>query len=177
MLAASATALAAARVPLLNQAGPPPAHTGAFGEPTCHECHFDYPLNAEPGAAITLELPEKYERGQTYTLRLRVQHAELKRGGFQLSARFEDGTQAGTFVPADTTVIRVQRANAVEYASHTLLSTDNVQGNSIAWDIGWRAPDAGGAVVFHIATNVANADVSEFGDRIFTASRIVTPSK
>ena len=167
--AASATALAASFLPV-SLTGPLPAHTGGFGEPTCHICHFDYPLN-DGAAMMKLDsLPERYEQGREYRLQLRLQHPELKRGGFQLSARFEDGTPAGTFVLPDTMLLRVQRANNIDYLSHTMAGTDQVVGDTAVWTFVWRAPASDKRVVFHAAFNVSDQDASQFGDRIFTTA-------
>jgi hypothetical protein len=167
IVAASAAALAATRLPL-SLTGPLPAHTGGFGEPTCHACHFDYALN-ETDLAVTLDsLPAVYEPQRTYRLQLRVQHPELKRGGFQISARFEDGTPAGSFVIPDTSLLRVQRAKSVDYVSHTMKGTDQVVGDTAVWDFEWVAPATQRRVVFNLALNVSDQDASQFGDRIFT---------
>jgi len=167
IVAASAATLAATHPPF-SLTGPLPAHTGGFGEPTCHACHFDYPLN-EPGAAIYLDsLPEVFEPQREYRLRLRVQHAELKRGGFQLSARFEDGSPAGSLVIPDTTLLRIQRAKSIDYLSHTMKGTDELVSDMAIWRFSWVAPGTNRRVVFNVAVNVADKDASQFGDRIFT---------
>jgi len=65
LLAVGAT-VAAARA--ANYDGPPVAHTGGFGEPTCQACHQGEPLNA-PGGSLRIEgLPQRYEPGRAYTL-------------------------------------------------------------------------------------------------------------
>ena len=166
-LAASGCALAATHLPL-SLTGPLPAHTGGFGEQTCHACHFDYPLN-DPAVFVSLDsLPEVYEPERPYPLRLRLQHPELKRGGFQLSARFEDGSTAGSFVLPDTSLLRVQNDKSIDYLSHTMKGTDQVFGDTAIWRFVWRAPGATRRVVFHVALNVADQDASQFGDRIVT---------
>lgn len=170
LVAAGAFALVATGLAAYSS-GPPPAHTGGFDEPDCTACHMDYELN-EAGATLRLDsLPERFEPGHTYPLKLVVRHAELKRGGFQLSARHEDGSNAGAFVIADTLLLRVRSANGVDYLSHTMAGADQVTGDSVVWRFAWTAPaGAHHRVVFHAAVNVANRDASEFGDRIFTAS-------
>ncbi|HET9439507.1 MAG TPA: choice-of-anchor V domain-containing protein [Longimicrobiales bacterium] len=169
MVVASVPALAAFHLPS-SSAGPQPAHTGAFGEPSCRACHYDYPLN-ESAVTIRLDsLPAMYQPAQSYRLRVRVRHPELRRAGFQLSARFEDGTQAGAFVTPDTALLRQQRARDVDYLSHNQKGADEVRGDSVSWSFDWIAPASDGRVVFSIAVNVANNDASEFGDRIFTAA-------
>ncbi len=167
VIAASAGALAARNLPFHSN-GPPAAHSGGFGEPTCHACHFDYPLN-EGGATIRLDsLPDSYEPARTYALRLVVRHAQLKRGGFQVTARYEDGASAGTFEIPDTAHIRVQEAKGIKYLSHTAAGSRLVDGDTSVWQFTWRAPAGDRRIVFNAAINVANDDASEFGDRIFT---------
>lgn len=115
-------------------------------------------------------LPSVYEPERSYQMRLRLQHPELKRGGFQLSARFEDGTQAGNFVIPDTLLLRVQRFAEVDYLSHTFAGTDQLRGDTASWSFAWRAPASDKRVVFHAAFNVSDQDASQFGDRIYTTA-------
>ena len=167
--AAGASALAASVLPL-SVTGPLPGHTGGFGEPTCRLCHYDYDLN-EPGAGMRLDsLPEVYEPSRRYSLTLRLQHAELKRAGFQLSARFEDGTPAGTIVIPDTTLLRIQRLRGVDYLSHNFKGTEQIVADTAVWNFVWVAPASMRRVVFNAAFNVSDDDASQFGDRIFTAA-------
>ena len=168
VVAAGAGAFAATSL-IAYSAGPPPAHTGGFGEPSCRACHFDYELN-EPGVMVHLDsLPQTYEPGKTYGLRLRAHHADLKRAGFQLSARFEDGTQAGSFLLPDTALLQLRGTGGIDYLQHTAAGADQTTGDSISWRFLWVAPPtAQQRVSFHVAVNVANGDASEFGDRIFT---------
>jgi hypothetical protein len=167
VMAASACALAATHLPI-SLTGPLPAHTGGFGEPSCHACHFDYVVN-EGDVRVTFDsLPANFEPERSYRLQLRVQHPELKRGGFQLSARFDDGTPAGSFVIPDTSLLRVQRAKSVDYLSHTMKGSDQLVGDTAVWNFEWVAPAASRRVVFNLAVNVADQDASQFGDRIYT---------
>jgi hypothetical protein len=85
-----------------------------------------------------------------------------------MSARFEDGRPAGSFVIPDTTLLRVQRAKLVDYLSHTMKGTDLLVGDTAVWNFEWVAPPTQGRVVFHLALNVSDQDASQFGDRIFT---------
>lgn len=153
--------------------GPPLAHTGGFGEPTCHVCHFDQPLNA-PGGTLTLEgAPATYEPGETYRLTIRTARPGLKRGGFQAAVRFAGGERAGR--PAGTLRaldgrVRVVRAagSGVEYAQHTEAGTRGAAPDTARWTLEWTAPgDPLAPVVFHVAANASNDDASEFGDFIY----------
>jgi len=159
----------AERVPAVYPEQPPVAHTGGFGEPTCHRCHFDQPLNA-PGGALTLGgIPEAYVPGERYRVTVRLARAGVRRGGFQVSARFADGRQAGSFEPIDDRVTVVwEDSTAVAYAQHTLAGTRLAGADTARWFVLWTPPDSAGAdVVFHAAANAANDDDSELGDRVY----------
>ena len=56
--------------------GPAAGHTGGFAEATCHECHFDQPIN-DPEGTLTLKgVPDTYTPGQSYGI---TNHAEAAR--------------------------------------------------------------------------------------------------
>jgi hypothetical protein len=169
LLAAAALAAAPAAV---YKDGPPLAHTGGFGEPTCRQCHSDAGLN-EPGGTLTLGgLPATYTPGHTYDLVVGLRRAGMLRGGFELAVRFADGPaagrQAGTLQPVDARAVAVpDSANHVAYLRHTLAGT-TVSGDSIRWTFRWTAPGGPpGPVVFHVAGNAANYDDSPLGDFIY----------
>ena len=75
--------------------GPPPGHTGGFGERTCVVCHADFPEPDTTGRVVVLGVPDRYAPGARYLLRVRVLKPGLRHAGFQLSAREEHGVQAG----------------------------------------------------------------------------------
>jgi hypothetical protein len=154
--------------------GPPPAHTGGFGEPTCQACHFEGDLN-DPAGMLSLDgIPATYSPGHTYTVTVTLHRPGLERGGFQLSTRFADGTQAGT-LRADTEHLKVTNGPGdVQYVHHLLAGTAPVHPDTARWTLTWQAPaEPGGPVVVHAAANASNGDDSEFGDYIYTASRKV----
>ena len=76
--------------------GPPPAHTGGFGEPTCQACHADNPLNAPGGSLALRGLPAVYAPATAYRVTITLRRPGLGRAGFQLAARFATGDQAGS---------------------------------------------------------------------------------
>jgi hypothetical protein len=169
-LIVGAAALIAAAPAALYMKGPPIAHTGGFGEPTCHQCHFDSELTSANDALRIDGVPAVYEEGRTYRLRVSLADSAMKRAGFQLSARFEDGKQAGMLSPCDTLLLQVlvSPATQVAYLEHRAAGT--TARNSASWDFDWTAPTHKGTVVFHVAANAANDDASEFGDHIYSAS-------
>jgi hypothetical protein len=149
--------------------GPPPAHTGGFGEPTCALCHFGAPVNA-PGGRLTVDgVPGAYRAGERYRLTVCVEKPELAAGGFQLAARFADGAQAGSLRPVDGRAQVVAGRGGVQYAGHTEEGAASAGDARIAWEVEWTAPEAAaGPVSFHASANAANGDGSALGDFVYT---------
>lgn len=147
---------------------PPIARTGGFGEPTCVECHTGTPLNGAPGKVI-IGAPVFYPPGATLSIPVTIQDSstDRRRWGFELSARFKNGQQAGSFTAASP--VGVQSAAGIQYALHSPAQSFN--GNGFTFTVTWTAPaDAsGGDVVFNAAGNAANGDFTNLGDHIFTA--------
>ncbi len=163
--------------------GPPLAHTGGFGEPTCLECHFDLPVNDPATRLLVTGVPDAYESGQRYPIRLTLHRAMLGRGGFQLAVRYSEpaglaGKQAGTLRSSNADVqVLPDSGTGVSYAQHTEIGTRPTN-DTVSWAVEWVAPTgpSRGRVVFHLTANAANDDASEFGDyilvrRLFSARR------
>src|SRR5713226_3953043 len=75
--------------------GPYPNVTGGFGEQSCHLCHLDNPINA-PGGSLTVGgVPPVFSPGQTYPITVAIMREGLRRGGFEIAARFVTGRQKG----------------------------------------------------------------------------------
>ena len=165
----------------LHRDGPPPAHTGGFGEPTCRQCHFDVELNAPGGELAVGGVPPRYRAGRSYELVVTLRRPGMLRGGFQLAARFADGaaagTQAGALTPSDERSALVRDSvTAVRYVQHTQAGTA-VAGGEARWNFRWTAPGAARvAVVLHVAANAANDDDSPLGDYIYTRAVAVRPA-
>lgn len=178
-MAASGAATPAPRPVYLD--GPPPGHTGGFGEPSCHRCHFDRPVDPPGGRMEVAGLPGRFEPGRPYRFEVRVSGQEVGRAGFQLSARCaagpRRGEQAGSLEAVSGRVEVVEGAGeeyrgaaGVAYAGHTMTGTEPKGGDSVSWTVRWVAPeDPNGCseVALHAAGNAANGDDSEFGDRIY----------
>jgi hypothetical protein len=150
---------------------PPPAHTGGFSEPLCNACHFQADVNAGAGALTIDGLPREYEAGGAYTLTITLTQEHLAAGGFQMSARFEDGTQAGTLTaaPGDEARVDVTTRADVQYIHHVYAGTQPVAWDTARWQVLWTTPPSG-AVVFHVAANAADDDESPMGDMIYATS-------
>jgi hypothetical protein len=177
---AHAAGLACAAVALLLVAAvdgrttrdrPPPGHTGGFGEPTCHACHFMAEVNSGGGALAIAGLPRAWEPGRLYTVEVTLNHDGMRAAGFQLAARFEDGTQAGRLsaIDGEASGVEVAKQDGVAYALQLYAGSRPDADGRIRWTVAWTAPDAGGTVHFHAAANAADADESPLGDYVYTA--------
>ena len=162
-----------AAVPVYKD-GPPPGHTGGFGEPTCRACHSDAGLNAPGGDLVLAGVPAAYEPARTYDLEVVVRRAGMLRAGFQLAARFAEGVAAGTpagvLTPNDgRTAVVLDTLSHVGYIEHTAAGT-TLRGGDGRWTVRWTAParSARGVVEFSVAGNAANDDDSPLGDFIYT---------
>jgi hypothetical protein len=154
--------------------GPLPGMTGGFGEPTCQKCHFDQPLDDPAGALRLIGVPRSYTPGRRYSITVELVRPGLKRGGFELSARFAGGRPAGALsVAGDRLQIVRSPDSDVQYAQHTVAGSLAWPPGALRWSVDWTAPHAGSAVVFHTAANASNDDASALGDFIYAA---VAPS-
>ena len=159
--------------------GPPPERTGAFGERSCLECHFDGPLN-DPGGSLNFSaVPDNYTPGKEYRIDIVLARADLRRGGFELAVRFregpEAGRQAGSLSPIDDKVDVVSGEDAsVQYARQNESGSLPESGASLTWSVRWLAPrTAHGPVAFNVAANAANDDASELGDWIYMHEALI----
>lgn len=146
------------------------AFTGGFGEPNCRSCHFDYELNPPGGSLSISGISENISSGRTMDITITVRRKELGRAGFQFTARFENGEQAGQFILGDSEQLGFTKAgnDSLQYIQHTALGSRVSDKGKNSWVVRWKSPQVKeGAVIFNVAANAANGDQSEFGDYIF----------
>ncbi|MGM0546573.1 MAG: choice-of-anchor V domain-containing protein [Bacteroidota bacterium] len=144
--------------------------TGGFGEETCRSCHFDYDLNPEGGSLSVSGIPEKISEGEQIEIQIEVKREELGAAGFQLSARYEDGSQAGSFdiEKNERLMFSDEVPDSLQYVQHMNEGTNPSEENKNRWMGRWQAPESPkGPIIFNIAANAANGDQSEFGDYIY----------
>lgn len=186
VLAAALTATPA--LLMAFSSGPPPLRTGVpvDGGLTCTACHRTYaPVNSDVRGRVMVTVAE-YTPGQKQNIKVRVEHPEAIRWGFQLTARLESdqSKQAGTFTPVDNS-IRVQCApsgnapcnGALEFASHVAASTQVNQRDFGEWTVEWTAPATNvGPIVFYVAGNAADNSGNPTGDRIYNNNYRIMPA-
>ncbi len=164
--------------------GPYPNVTGGFGEQSCHLCHLDNPLN-DPQGTLTVEgVPPVFTPGQTYPLTVTIARAGMRRGGFEIAARFasgrQRGRQAGSWTLTDTRAQLIPGAvdKALTFVQHNLAGSRAATSGANTWTIDWTAPStASAAVQFNVAANASNNDDSPLGDYIYLKSVRSLPSK
>jgi hypothetical protein len=158
----------------------PPGFSGGFGEQTCHACHFHADLNAEPGGVTLSGVPERFVSGERYALTVTVTRPGLALGGFQLTARLEDGgAQAGTLAPAagEEERLGIDVQGAIQYANQRRKGAAPVAPDTTRWALDWTAPETRGPVVFHVAANAADGDERVEGDYVHTAVVMTSPNQ
>lgn len=175
-------AMAAPEASVNHAESPYPEHldealTGGFDEETCHSCHFDYDVNDDQGSLAVEGVEETYQPGEQYELTVTVEGEELEIGGFQMTSRFEDGSQAGDFEwDDDRLTLTPSISDEVAYVQHSAEGTRPTGEGKIAWSLTWTAPESDARpVVFNVAANAGNDDDSPFGDWIYVEEITVQP--
>lgn len=144
------------------------AFTGGFGEETCRSCHFDYELNMDGGSLLVHGFDDPYEPGEERSINVSVQSDRLEIGGFQMTARFENGTQAGLFKwEGDRLMFTPDISGDVQYVQHSEEGTESTDDREVSWSFTWIAPESDETVIVNVAANAGNYDDSSFGDWIY----------
>jgi len=167
--------------------GPYPNVTGGFGEQSCHLCHLDNPINA-PGGEVTLTgVPAMFAAGQAYPITVTISREGLRRGGFEVAARFaagkQKGKQAGSWRPLDARVQLIPGAvdKVLTFVQHNQIGSRAATRGTNTWTVEWTAPTAStpgfGPVQFNVAANASNNDDSPLGDFIYVKAVRSTPQK
>jgi len=152
------------------------AHTGGFGEPTCHACHFDGDVNDGVADLSLVGVESSYSPDSLYTLSIVLTRSDMEQAGFQLAIRDSSGHQAGALDTVDGRVA-IDRSSGIQYARHSLEGTSINKTDTSMWTLNWTAPDTVKTVYIHLSANAANGDDSEFGDAIYQLEHILEPHK
>jgi hypothetical protein len=167
--------------------GPYPNVTGGFGEQSCHLCHLDNAVNA-PGGTLTLTgVPPTYVPGQTYEITVSLARSGMRRGGFEIAARFasgkQKGKQAGSWRVPDARLQLIPGAvdKSLTFVQHNLTGSRTATPGSNTWTIEWTAPSPtaspASTVQFNVAANASNNDDSPLGDYIYLKMLRSSPAR
>lgn len=112
--------------------------------------------------------------GERYQIVVGLRREGLRRGGFEIAARFASGRnkgrQAGSWTPQDTRVQLIPGAvdKALTFVQHNLMGSRVSATGENSWTVEWTAPAApSGPVQFNVAANASNNDDSPLGDYIY----------
>ncbi len=146
--------------------GPPDEKTGAPGEGTCIDCHFGNPLNSGDGS-FTIDGPENFMPGETYTFVVTLSDPDQSRWGFELTP-----LELGSITITDETNTQQSTTNNKSYVKHTFTGTyDEVDDGPVSWSFDWTAPeDPPEEITFYAAGNAANGNGNTTGDFIYTTT-------
>jgi uncharacterized protein (TIGR03437 family) len=152
-----------------NPINPPLAFTGGYSEPSCTQCHTGT-VNPPGGSVSILGVPAVYQPGVTIPLQVQIADAAGASWGFELSARFANGSQAGSFTPSGTVSVAIATWDAfpVQYARPGAAAVQ--AGPKFFFNVNWTTPPdlSGGEVVFDAAGVAANNDRQASGDHTYT---------
>jgi uncharacterized protein (TIGR03437 family) len=151
-----------------------------MGGRTCAACHRPEAANSDPRGRLTVLLDRMtYRPGVKQTIKVRLEHPEARRWGFQLTARpTSDTTQmAGSFTPSDTVAVvcdptgTAPCGGAREFATHNASSSRSGTTGGVDWDIEWTPPaNEVGEVTLYVAANAADGTSANTNDRIYTTT-------
>lgn len=150
--------------------GPPARVTGGFGEDSCAGCHFGNPENDVDGNLRLHGMPESYEPGRTYDLRIELVRAGMQTAGFQLAIRdAESQAQAGTLEPPEGHGAAVQliESRGIRFAQHEREGAEPNPDDVTVWTVRWTAP-ASGRLLAHVSAVAGDGDDSQAGDFVYT---------
>lgn len=160
------------------RSGPLPGFTGApsvnglSSESDCTACHQgnEVRLNLPGGSVKILDLPESFNPGLTYRMRVRLESDSTvqyptRRWGFEITAvNLMSGEGAGTFTVRPDSMW-VQNAEPFDpwptrtYVTHNEVGSNQGASSPVEWSFDWTAPPTSvGAVGFFVAGNAANGD-------------------
>lgn len=179
LLFGNSGSLPAAPNPVLKRTG-----AQVDGGLNCTACHQTYaPANSDNRGRVVVE-SAYYKPGQKQIVRVRVEHPEAQRWGFQLTARTasDETKTAGSFTSSASVRVECDDGSlrgslppcaegTLQFANHTMESTRNGTPGGVWWDIEWTPPATDvGDVVFYAAGNAANGNGTNVGDRIYTTA-------
>ena len=152
------------------------------GGGTCANCHRTFaPANSD-GSGMLEILVDKltYTPGVKKKIRVKIQHPDASRWGFQFTAREASDTSrgAGSLTAGDNNVVRCGATIGMppcngepepQFAQHTQPGTFAGTRVGVEWEFDWTPPaNEIGDITFYAAGNAANNGGTNADDRIYT---------
>lgn len=174
---------ARAAFPPIASAGVP---TDASAANACSQCHQPAgSANTDTRGRLQIIVDSMtYTPGVKKRIKVRIDHSEAQRWGFQLTARQSGNTRigAGSFTEDANTTLRCGGTPALtnppcagepepQFISHNLTSTRTGTREGVDWEFEWTPPaNEVGDIVLFAAGNAANGTGNNQGDSIYTTS-------
>jgi len=174
---------ARAAFPPIASSGVP---TDASAANACSQCHAPAgSVNTDNKGRLQILVDTMtYTRGVKKRIRVKLDHSEAQRWGFQLTSRRSSDTRtgAGSFTEDANTTLRCGGTPALtnppcagepepQFISHNLASTRMGTRNSVEWEFEWTPPaNEVGDVILYAAGNAANGNGNNQGDAIYSTS-------
>ncbi len=150
--------------------GSPGAKSGSPGDnnDNCTFCHSDNAAINKDNL-ISSNIPASgYVPGEMYIITVSAGHAGSDRIGFEITAENNAAEKMGTFSLINSE--RTTFTNNNSAVTHTAIGTI-ASNNEISWQLNWQAPEQGlGDVVFYVAANATNSDLSSSGDQVYLSN-------
>ena len=128
-----------------------------------------------------------YVPGQAYTITVSLARDGMRRGGFEIAARFaggkQKGKQAGSWKITDARMQLIPGAvdKSLTFVQHNLTGSRTATPGTNSWTIEWDAPSSQtgplSTVQFNVAANASNNDDSPLGDYIYLKTIRTTPQR
>lgn len=168
------------RGPTLPVSGVP---TDSGGQ-NCTRCHSTFaPANSDPSGKLEILVESMtYTPGITKKIRVKLQHPEANRWGFQMTSRQASDTTKGAGTWVANTTIQLKCGLTVadppcagepepQFVEHVSASTRPGTREGVEWEIEWTPPaNEVGDVVLYAAGNAANNNGTSAGDYIYTTN-------
>ncbi|MBM3788628.1 MAG: hypothetical protein FJW30_30195 [Acidobacteria bacterium] len=151
----------------------------------CAQCHGAANLNSDPSGRFQIFVDTMtYTPGVKKKIRLKIEHPEMQKWGFQLTSRESGNTMrgAGSFTVDANTTLRCGGTPALtvppcagepepQFISHNTESSRNGTRGGVEWEVEWTPPaNEIGEITLYAAGIAANGNNNNQGDRVYTTT-------
>ena len=151
-----------------------PLRSGAPGEGNCAGCHGSYQVNYGDGYVKLEDLPDGYEPGQSYVIKVVLYSPGRNRNCFVLSSAAEEaGHAAGSFSCVDPVGTKISGKYILTPKNCLDVGSDGMA----SWEVQWNSPSkAESDIIFYLMGMGSDADNDEDGDITYTCMMTLSPA-